>query len=71
MPTDPALLQPASLTAKSPESYDVQFATSKGDFVVRVTRAWAPLGSDRFYNLVIHGYFTDAAFFRVVPNFII
>jgi len=71
MPTDPALLQPASLTAKSPESYDVQLATSKGDFVVRVTRAWAPLGSDRFYNLVIHGYFTDAAFFRVVPNFII
>ena len=71
MPSDPALLQPASLTAKSPETYDVQFTTSKGDFVVRVTRSWAPIGSDRFYNLVTHGYFADAAFFRVVPNFII
>lgn len=71
MPSDPALLQPASLTEKSPEVYDVQFTTAKGDFVVRVTRAWAPIGSDRFYNLVTHGYFTDAAFFRVVPNFII
>jgi peptidyl-prolyl cis-trans isomerase A (cyclophilin A) len=71
MPSHPALLQPASLTAKSPDVYDVQFTTSKGDFVVRVTRAWAPIGSDRFYNLVSYGYFADAAFFRVVPNFII
>lgn len=71
MPSDSALLQPSTLTEKSPEVYDVQFATTKGDFVVRVTRAWAPLGSDRFYNLVSHGYFTDAAFFRVVPGFII
>ncbi|MGH7070310.1 MAG: peptidylprolyl isomerase, partial [Acetobacteraceae bacterium] len=26
---------------------------------------------DRFYNLVEHGYFTGAAFFRVVPGFIV
>lgn len=71
MPSDPSLLQPASLTEKSPDTYDVQFTTTKGDFVVRVTRSWAPLGSDRFYNLVRHGYFTGAAFFRVVPGFII
>ncbi|HTS11996.1 MAG TPA: peptidylprolyl isomerase [Candidatus Limnocylindrales bacterium] len=71
MAGDPALLQPANLNEKSPDVYDVKFITSKGDFTVRVTRAWAPIGSDRFYNLVTHGYFTDAAFFRVVPNFII
>jgi peptidyl-prolyl cis-trans isomerase A (cyclophilin A) len=71
MPSDSALLEPARLTAKSPDVYDVHFTTSKGDFMVRVTRAWAPIGADRFYNLVTHGYFTDAAFFRVVPNFII
>jgi peptidyl-prolyl cis-trans isomerase A (cyclophilin A) len=71
MANDSALLQPANLNEKSPDVYDVRFATSKGDFVVKVTRAWAPVGSDRFYNLVKHGYFTDAAFFRVVPNFII
>jgi len=71
MTTDPALLQPATLNAKAPDVYDVKFTTTKGDFVVQVTRAWAPLGADRFYNLVQHGFFTDAAFFRIVPGFIV
>jgi peptidyl-prolyl cis-trans isomerase A (cyclophilin A) len=69
--TDPALLHPATLTAKAPDQYEVTFKTTAGDFVVQVTRAWAPLGADRFYNLVKHGFFTDAAFFRVVPGFIV
>src|ERR1700683_3793895 len=65
------LLQPAKLQEKAREAYDVEFSTTKGNFTVHVTRAWAPLGADRFYNLVKHEYFTDAAFFRVVPNFIV
>jgi peptidyl-prolyl cis-trans isomerase A (cyclophilin A) len=69
--TDPALLHPATLTAKAPDVYEVTFKTTAGDFVVTVTRAWAPLGADRFYNLVKHGFFTDAAFFRVVSGFIV
>jgi peptidyl-prolyl cis-trans isomerase A (cyclophilin A) len=69
--TDPALFHPAGLTAKAPDQYEVTFKTTAGDFVVQVTRAWAPLGADRFYNLVKHGYFTDAAFFRVVPGFVV
>jgi len=69
--TDTGLLHPATLTAKAPETFQVKFTTTKGDFVVDVTRAWAPLGADRFYNLVKHGFFTDAAFFRVVPGFIV
>jgi cyclophilin family peptidyl-prolyl cis-trans isomerase len=69
--TDPALFHPAALTAKAPDQYEVTFKTTAGDFVVQVTRAWAPLGADRFYNLVKHGYFTDAAFFRVVPGFVV
>jgi cyclophilin family peptidyl-prolyl cis-trans isomerase len=69
--SDPALLHPTSLNAKAPDTYQVRFTTTKGDFVVQVTRAWAPLGADRFYNLVKHGFFNDAAFFRVVPGFII
>jgi peptidyl-prolyl cis-trans isomerase A (cyclophilin A) len=71
MTTDPALLQPATLTEKAPESFQVRFATTKGDFTVEVTRAWSPLGADRFHNLVKHGFFTDAAFFRNVPGFIV
>jgi peptidyl-prolyl cis-trans isomerase A (cyclophilin A) len=66
-----ALLKPANLTEKAPESFDVEFTTTKGNFTVRVTRAWAPLGADRFYNLAKNNFFDDAAFFRIVPNFIV
>lgn len=69
--TDPALLHPATLKAVAPAQYEVTFKTTAGDFVVSVTRAWAPLGADRFYNLVKHGFFTDASFFRVVPGFVV
>jgi peptidyl-prolyl cis-trans isomerase A (cyclophilin A) len=56
----PSLLNPASLHAKAPEVYKAQFTTTRGDFVVEVHRASAPLGADRFYNLVKNGYFTNA-----------
>jgi peptidyl-prolyl cis-trans isomerase A (cyclophilin A) len=71
MTANPALLKPATLTEKAPETFDVEFATTRGNFTVRVTRAWAPLGADRFYNLVKNSYFEEAAFFRLVPNFIV
>jgi len=64
-----ALMDPSTLTKQAPETFLAKFETSKGDFVVEVTRAWAPLGADRFYNLVKIGYFTDAAFFRVLAGF--
>jgi peptidyl-prolyl cis-trans isomerase A (cyclophilin A) len=67
----PALLNPAGLRAKAPDLYRAKFVTTKGDFVVEVHREWAPLGADRFYNLVKNRFFTNAAFFRVVPNFIV
>jgi peptidyl-prolyl cis-trans isomerase A (cyclophilin A) len=66
---DPALLQPATLKAKAPEEYEVKFVTTAGDFTVKVTRAWAPVGADRFYNLVRHHFYDGAAFFRVLPGF--
>jgi peptidyl-prolyl cis-trans isomerase A (cyclophilin A) len=71
MTSDPALLRPATLVAKAPATFQVKFTTTKGDFVVQVNRAWAPLGADRFYNLVKHGFFTDAAFFRVISGFMV
>ena len=67
----PSLTNPASLKAKAPDVFKAQFTTTKGDFVVEVHRDWAPLGADRFYNLVKNGFFTNAAFFRVVPGFIV
>ena len=65
----PGFADPAKLTAKAPETFSVQFNTTKGKFTVEVTRSLAPNGADRFYNLVRSGYFTDVAFFRVVPGF--
>jgi peptidyl-prolyl cis-trans isomerase A (cyclophilin A) len=62
----PSLLSPASLHAKAPDLFKVQFTTTRGDFVAEIHRDWAPLGVDRFYNLVKNGFFTNAAFFRVV-----
>ena len=64
-----SLLNPASLNEKAPEIYKVKFVTTKGNFVIQVTRAWAPLGADRFYNLAKNGFFTDASFFRVIAGF--
>jgi peptidyl-prolyl cis-trans isomerase A (cyclophilin A) len=67
----PSLLRPASLNAQAPATYKAKFTTTKGDFVVEVTRKWAPIGADRFYNLVKNGFFNDAAFFRVLPGFVV
>jgi len=64
-----ALRNPAALKETAPATYSVNFATTAGDFVVQVTRAWAPKGADRFYNLVKHGFYNDSRFFRVLPNF--
>jgi peptidyl-prolyl cis-trans isomerase A (cyclophilin A) len=66
MTTDPALLHPSTLKARAPETFEATFHTTKGDFVVQVTRAWSPLGADRFYNLVKHGFFNGNPFFRIV-----
>jgi peptidyl-prolyl cis-trans isomerase A (cyclophilin A) len=68
-PFDAALLQPATLRAKAPAEYEVNFVTTAGDFTIKVTRAWAPNGTDRFYNLVRHHFYDGAAFFRVLPGF--
>jgi len=65
----PGFADPAKLTAKAPETFDARFDTTKGKFTIEVTRSLAPNGADRFYNLVRSGYFTDVAFFRVVPGF--
>jgi peptidyl-prolyl cis-trans isomerase A (cyclophilin A) len=71
MTPGPDLLHPATLTAKAPEVYEVKFATTKGDFVIRVTREWAPQGADRFYNLVLSHFYDEASFFRVLPGFVV
>jgi peptidyl-prolyl cis-trans isomerase A (cyclophilin A) len=67
---DRTLLHPALLKEKAPDEYKVKFSTTRGDFTVTVTRAWAPLGADRFWNLVKHHFYDNASIFRVVPDFV-
>lgn len=69
--SDNSFADPSKLTATAPETFKAQFETTKGKFTVEVTRALAPNGADRFYNLVKSGYFKDAEFFRVVPGFMV
>jgi peptidyl-prolyl cis-trans isomerase A (cyclophilin A) len=63
------LTNPAAFTETAPESFLAVFDTSVGTFVVKVYRAWAPNGADRFYNLAKNGYYDNCRFFRVVEKF--
>ena len=56
---------------QAPESYRARFETTKGNFTVEVTRAWGPLGADRFYGLVKGGFYDGVRFFRVLPGFVV
>jgi peptidyl-prolyl cis-trans isomerase A (cyclophilin A) len=65
------LANPAALKEQAPATYKAKFETSNGVFVVEVHRDWAPIGADRFYNLVKNGFYDDCRFFRVMPNFMV
>jgi homoserine O-acetyltransferase len=53
---------------RDPDRFDVRLDTTRGDIVIRVDRAWAPLAADRFHNLVAAGYYDDSRFFRVIQG---
>ena len=75
-PVLPALAQsplsnPAALREQAPAVYKARFDTSKGVFVIEVTRDWAPKAADRFYNLVKYGFYDNVRFFRVISGFMV
>jgi len=63
------LANPSALRETAPANFKARFETSKGAFVVDVTRDWAPNGADRFYNLVKNGFYDGVRFFRVLDGF--
>ena len=66
------LLAPSAkhLAERAPDTVRVRFETSRGGFTVESIREWSPLGADRFYYLVRHGYYDGNRFFRVLPGFV-
>lgn len=60
----------APSTKGVPDAYKVRLDTTKGPVLIEVHREWAPRGADRFWELVKDGFYTDAAFFRMVPNYV-
>jgi peptidyl-prolyl cis-trans isomerase A (cyclophilin A) len=45
-------------------------AANGAAFILEIKREWAPLGAERFLQLVESGYYTNVPFFRVVPGFL-
>jgi len=64
------LSDPSQTDPRAPDRFVARFSTSAGAFDVAVTRAWAPLGADRFYRLVRGGYYDGSKIFRVIPGYI-
>jgi len=65
----PNLLDPSTLKASAPAVYLVKLNTTKGPIVIRVTKNWAPVGADRFYNLVRAGFYNNNYIFRSTKQF--
>jgi peptidyl-prolyl cis-trans isomerase A (cyclophilin A) len=67
---DTVLLHPEApeINRRAPDRFRVRLETSKGLVVLEIHREWAPHGVDRFYNLVRHGYYDEARFFRVIAG---
>jgi peptidyl-prolyl cis-trans isomerase A (cyclophilin A) len=53
---------------QAPETFKVRLDTTKGPIVIECVRSWAPIGTDRFYELVTSGYYNDTALFRLRPK---
>ncbi len=57
--------------ANVPQKFNVIFKTSKGEFTLAIDKKNAPLGVERFYELVQKKYYNNVKFFRVVKGFVV
>lgn len=52
-------------------TFRVEFTSTAGPFTIEVDRSWAPIGAQRFHDLVSSGFYDDAGFFRVLKHFMV
>jgi cyclophilin family peptidyl-prolyl cis-trans isomerase len=57
--------------AQVPDDVTVRCETTAGDFTIQMQRDWAPLGFDRFIELVNSNFFDDQIIYRKIPGFLI
>jgi peptidyl-prolyl cis-trans isomerase A (cyclophilin A) len=55
----------------APPQFKTLLNTSKGPVVIQVHRDWAPIGTDRFYELVKIHYYDNNYFYRTLKGFIV
>ena len=72
-PSDVPQSEPEEQVGDEPHKgiFTVKVESSAGDFTIEVHREWAPVGAERFYQLVKAGYYDECRFFRVVPGFMV
>lgn len=61
---------PDWVTEQAPAVFSARFETTKGDFDIEVERERSPAAADRLFQLIKHGYYDNAIFYRVVPQYI-
>jgi peptidyl-prolyl cis-trans isomerase A (cyclophilin A) len=57
-----------NLSQQSPDSFVVEFKTTKGNFYITVHRSWSPLASDRLFLLVKNNWYNNTVIYRVAPT---
>jgi homoserine O-acetyltransferase len=67
-----ALFEPESefWRQAAPRRFGVRVETSEGSFLIEVDRELAPIGADRFFQLVGAGFYDDSRFFRIREGYI-
>lgn len=54
-----------------PSVVTVQLNTTKGPIMLKIVPEWAPLGAERFLQLVDDGYYSEITIYRAVPKFLV
>ncbi len=66
----PKLFNEKWTNEQAPPSFKARFETTQGNFDIIAVRSYSPKAVDRLYQLIKHGFYTDIAIFRAIPEFV-